>query len=68
MSELKIFVENMTCNGCISNIKNALNSINLNNLDFDLENKLAFIKDNNIDEKLVLKTLKRAGYSAIIKD
>lgn len=68
MSELKIFVENMTCNGCISNIKNALNSINLNNLDFDLENKLAFIKDNNIDEKLVLKTLKRAGYSAIIQD
>jgi copper chaperone CopZ len=68
MSELKILVENMTCEGCVSNIKKALNSINLKNLDFDLKNKLTFIKDENFDEKLVLKTLKRAGYSAIIQD
>lgn len=68
MSELKILVENMTCEGCVSNIKKALNSIDLNELDFDLKNKLTFIKDENLDEKLVLKTLKRAGYSAIIQD
>lgn len=68
MSELKILVENMTCEGCVSNIKKALNSIDLNDLDFDLKNKLTFIKDENLDENLVLKTLKRAGYSAIIQD
>ncbi|GIW21515.1 MAG: hypothetical protein KatS3mg068_0522 [Candidatus Sericytochromatia bacterium] len=68
MLELKLFVENMTCEGCISNIKNALNSINFNNLSFDLKNKLVFIESDNFDEKLILKTLKRAGYSAIIQD
>jgi copper chaperone CopZ len=68
MSELKILVENMTCEGCISNIKKALNSIDACNLGFDLKSKLVFIKNNNIDEKLILKTLKRAGYSALIID
>jgi len=68
MSEIKILVENMTCEGCISNIKKALNSIGACNLGFDLKSKLVFIKNNNIDEKLILKTLKRAGYSALIID
>lgn len=68
MSELKILVENMTCEGCISNIKKVLNSIDACNLGFDLKSKLVFIKNNNIDEKLILKTLKRAGYSALIID
>lgn len=66
--EIKLLVENMTCGGCISNIEKALNTIELNDLNFDLPTKSVNIKSEKLDEKLILKTLKRAGYQAIIQD
>lgn len=62
---MKLNIEKMSCEGCVKNITKGLNEIGITELNFDLPNKNVEISDQNIDEKNILKTLKRMNYPAV---
>lgn len=64
--EIKLNIPSMSCNGCISNIKKGLESIEHSNLNFDLSQKNLVISGDNLDQKDILKTLKRINYPASV--
>lgn len=59
-------VPKMNCEGCISNITRGLNEIGLTELDFDLSSKNVSVNGEHLNEKEILKTLKRINYPATI--
>ncbi|MBC7472835.1 MAG: heavy-metal-associated domain-containing protein [Candidatus Sericytochromatia bacterium] len=64
--EIKLNIPSMSCNGCISNITKGLESIEHSNLNFDLSQKNLVISGDNLDQKDILKTLKRINYPASV--
>lgn len=65
--EITLHIPSMSCQGCVSNITKALNENGFNGLAFDLNNKTVTVSNEEIDEKVLLKTLRRANYPAETK-
>ena len=63
-NELELNIPKMVCDGCIKNITNGLEKIGLSDINFDLANKNIKISGNDLNEKEILKTLKRIDYPA----
>lgn len=55
-------IENMKCMGCVSTVRKALEEIpGIESAEVDLESALATV-DGDVDQSLILETLKEAGY------
>lgn len=64
------FVENMKCQGCVSNIRQAVTElVGVESFSADLPEKLVTVTfdANQIDEKQVLTAIQAAGYQAQLK-
>ena len=61
---LKLNIPKMSCDGCINTITKGLNEIGLSSLDFDLNSKTVKITGDNLDEKEILKVLRRLSFPA----
>jgi copper chaperone CopZ len=68
MDNLKLNIPKMSCDGCINTITKGLNGIGLTNLDFDLNTKMVAISGAGLDEKEILKTLRRLNYPAQVTE
>lgn len=65
-TEIKLNIPKMSCNNCVKTITNGLNDIGLNDLKFDLGNKNVEIHGDNLNEREILKVLRRMDYPAEI--
>ncbi len=61
---LELNIPKMSCDGCINTITKGLNGIGLSQLDFDLNSKTVKISGDKLDEKEVLKVLRRLNFPA----
>ncbi len=64
------FVENMKCQGCVSNIRQAVTAlIGVQSFSADLPEKLVTVNfdEKEIDEKQILTAIQVAGYQAQLK-
>ncbi len=64
--EIKLNIPSMSCDGCISNITKGLEGIKHSNINFDLNQKILVISGDELDQKDILKTLKRINYPASV--
>lgn len=64
------FVENMKCQGCVSNIRQAVTElVGVESFSADLPEKLVIVTfdEKRIDEQQVLTAIQSAGYQAQLK-
>ncbi|MGI6154770.1 MAG: heavy-metal-associated domain-containing protein [Enterococcus lemanii] len=64
------FVENMKCQGCVSNIRQAVTElVGVESFSADLPEKLVTVTfdEKRIDEQQVLTVIQSAGYQAQLK-
>ncbi|MBM7709109.1 heavy-metal-associated domain-containing protein [Enterococcus lemanii] len=64
------FVENMKCQGCVSNIRQAVTElVGVESFSADLPEKLVTVTfdEKRIDEQQVLTAIQSAGYQAQLK-
>lgn len=64
--KLVLNIDSMVCNGCVKTISQKLSEIGLNNPEFNLEEKKLFLEADQLNEKEILKTLRRANYPATV--
>lgn len=63
MSESQFKVANMNCDGCVTNIRNALEEADIQEYDIQLNKKLLSVTSDR-DNEQIINILAEAGYQA----
>lgn len=62
--EKKINIEGMSCNHCVNNVREALEDININVLEVNLDEKYALV-NTTIENETIIEAIDEAGYTVI---
>lgn len=64
--EKKIIIEGMSCNHCVSHVKEALSSIEgVESVVVSLEGKYALVNVNNVEDKQLKEAIEDEGYDVV---
>lgn len=64
--EKKIIIEGMSCNHCVSHVKEALSSIEgVESVVVNLEGKYALVNINNVEDKQLKEAIEDEGYDVV---
>lgn len=64
--EKKIIIEGMSCNHCVSHVKEALSSIEgVESVDVSLEGKYALVNVNNVEDDKLKEAIEDEGYDVV---
>lgn len=62
----KILIEGMSCNHCVSHVKEALEALEgVSQVDVNLEGKYAIIETNVVDNVVLKEAIEEEGYEVI---
>jgi len=64
--KLKLSIPKMSCGNCINSITTGLKGIGLTELNFDLPAKTVEITAESLNEKEIVKVLRRINFPAIV--
>ncbi|XP_057527315.1 heavy metal-associated isoprenylated plant protein 31 isoform X1 [Amaranthus tricolor] len=65
MSMVEILVPNLDCEGCASKLKKALNKLKgVEDVEIDMDTQKVTVKGYRLEEKKIIKAIKRAGKAA----
>lgn len=62
--EKRINIEGMSCNHCVNHVKEALEDININVLEVNLDEKYALV-NTTIENETIIEAIDEAGYTVI---
>lgn len=62
--EKKINIEGMSCNHCVNHVREALEDININVLEVNLDEKYALV-NTTIENDTIIEAIDEAGYTVI---
>ncbi|QQY79830.1 copper ion binding protein [Keratinibaculum paraultunense] len=61
-----IFIEGMSCNHCVTAVKNALSEIEgISHVDVELNNNRAIVEGESISDEIIKEKIEEAGYNVI---